>query len=84
MIKKVYKVKLDDLIEEDCKPSLPPSPRWSIDINPSCMPDGYLSKEKRIEFDKIIKSLTKNYVRCSNGNIITILEKRIYRKRFYI
>ena len=84
MVNKVYKVQLNSLTEEDSKPSLPPSPRWSIDINPSCMPDGYLSKEKRIEFDKIMNSLTKNYVRCSNGNRITILEKRIYRKRFYI
>lgn len=84
MFKKIYKVQLNSLSEEDSKPSLPSSPRWSIDINPSCMPDGYLSKEKRIEFDKIMNSLTKNYVRGSNGDRITILEKRIYRKRMYI
>ena len=57
--------------------TLPPSPLWNLDMNPSYMPDGYTSQEKNLYFEKNIKYLIKP--KLFNGK--TLLEEKVYKKR---
>lgn len=58
------------------KRSLPGSPRWTDDMNPSHQPDGEFSREKKNDFDKALKNLCRK-IRCGG----TVLETRVVAKR---
>ena len=49
---------------ENNQKSLPPSPHWTLNMNPSLMPDGSLSDTKMIEFNHLLKNtyLKINYL----------------------
>lgn len=60
----------------DGKRSLPGSPGWTDDMNPSHQPDGEFSMEKKHEFQKGVRNLLR--VLRSGG---TLLETRVASKR---
>lgn len=61
---------------EPGKWTLPGSPRWTDDINPSHQPDGEFSHEKRAAFERGVKTLLRN-----NRFGSTLLETKVEAKR---
>ena len=72
-----------NFVEEDRKPSLPSSPFLSIKDNISFIPDGEFSREKEEIFERQIKRLITPLRFNSNIYGKTLLEKKIFEKRYF-
>lgn len=72
-----------NFVDEDRKPSLPSSPFLRLEDNISCIPNGDFSREKEKNFEIQIKRLITPL--RSNSNIYgkTLLEEKIYEKRYF-
>jgi|MDTG01.2.fsa_nt_gb hypothetical protein len=71
-----------NFVDEDRKPSLPSSPFLKMKDNISLIPDGEFSREKEKNFEIQIKRLITPL--RFNPNIYgqTLLERKIYEKRY--
>ena len=72
-----------NFVEEDRKPSLPSSPFLRIKDNLSLIPDGEFSREKEKNFEIQIKKLITPLSFNSNIYGKTLLEKKIFEKRYF-
>ena len=79
----IFSTRIINFVEEDRKPSLPSSPFLRMKDNISLIPDGEFSREKAKNFEIQIKNLITPL--RSNSNIYgkTLLEKKIYEKRYF-